>query len=72
MPNLGSIGPVIPEIQNEGNVCVGVCACVYLIYEDGRGLIIQHISSNHQNKCMVLFYLSIFIEQNQTIITKIK
>ena len=26
--NLGSIGPIVCEMQNKGNVCVGVCACV--------------------------------------------
>ena len=26
--NLGSIGPMVCEMQNKGNVCVGVCACV--------------------------------------------
>ena len=26
--NLGSIGTMVCEMQNKGNVCVGVCACV--------------------------------------------
>ena len=34
IPNLGSIGPVVSEMQNKGNVCVGVyvrvCVCVIL------------------------------------------
>ena len=28
--NLGSIGPVVSEMQNKGNVCVGVYMCVYV------------------------------------------
>ena len=35
IPNLGSIGPVVSEIQNIGNVGVGVG----VVYEDGGGLI---------------------------------
>ena len=39
MQNLGSIRPVVCEIQNKGNVCVGVyvCVCLIYLYKDGSG-----------------------------------
>ena len=55
MPNLGSIGTVVSEIQNKGNVCVGVCGYVcVLIYEDGSGLTKEHKYSHHPNHCMII------------------
>ena len=37
--NLGSIGPVVREIQNKGEMCVWACVRVCVIYENGGGLI---------------------------------
>ena len=45
---------MVPDIQNKGNVCEGVCACVCVIYEDGSGLIKEHIYTYHQNQTMIL------------------